>query len=326
MSNTTKIIFINLLFLLVMPLMSFSQTKDGIHERGMMRNRTNVEKEGTDYTIGIVKDTARFRNSLIRFISNTYDDDASVESEDDILLQSVGSNSIHRVKKDFSNLIDPITLNLVDENSKRYFAFPLDNYRVTSNFGPRRRRYHYGIDLGLKLGEPIKAMFDGRVRLARRAGAYGNLVVIEHFNQLETYYAHLSNINVEENQMIKAGEVLGLGGNTGRSTGPHLHLEIRYEGAAINPTDLLNFANNTLISDSLALTRDNFRHQSTRNNNPRLASNNAKSSKTGNYITVRRGETLSSIARRNGTTVNKLAKLNNISGSRIKAGQRLRVK
>lgn len=327
MLNIKRIILVNILLLLITPLMSFAQTRDGIHERGMMRNRTNVQTEGSDYTIGIVKDTTRLRNSLIRFISNSpTDDDAAAESEDDILLQT-SSNSIHRVKKDFSNLTEPIALDLIDEKGKRYFSFPLENYRVTSNFGPRRRRYHYGIDLGLRTGEPIKAMFDGRVRVARRAGAYGNLVVIEHHNQLETYYAHLSKIDVEENQMIKAGEVLGLGGNTGRSTGPHLHLEIRYEGAAINPTDVLDFTKSTLIAERLELTRDNFRHQSTRNSNARLANNKTTTGKNGGkYVTVRRGETLSSIARRNNTSVKQLARLNNIKGSKIKAGQKLRVR
>lgn len=300
--------------------------KDGIHERGMMKNRTNVDKESSEYQIGIIKDTTRFRKSLMKFVNTNlaYDDDAA-ETEEDILNEALPTNtSIHRKKTDFSNLIDPIVIPLVDNKAKQFYSFPCEGVKVTSRFGPRRRRYHYGIDLGLRIGEPIKSMFDGRVRVAKRAGAYGNLVVIEHDNELETYYAHLSKINVEVGERIKAGEVLGLGGNTGRSTGPHLHLEIRYQGAAINPEDVIDFNNYALLSYELSLTKDNFRHHSVKKST-NLAKNKT-SSKSSKYTKVRKGETLSTIAKRHGTTVSKLAKLNNIKGSKIKAGQTLRVR
>lgn len=300
--------------------------KDGIHERGMMKNRTNVDKESSEYQIGIIKDTTRFRKSLMKFVNTNlaYDDDAA-ETEEDILNEALPTNtSIHRKKTDFSNLIDPIVIPLVDNKAKQFYSFPCEGVKVTSRFGPRRRRYHYGIDLGLRIGEPIKSMFDGRVRVAKRAGAYGNLVVIEHDNELETYYAHLSKINVEVGERIKAGEVLGLGGNTGRSTGPHLHLEIRYQGAAINPEDVIDFNNYALLSNELSLTKDNFRHHSVKKST-NLAKNKT-SSKSSKYTKVRKGETLSTIAKRHGTTVSKLAKLNNIKGSKIKAGQTLRVR
>ncbi len=300
--------------------------KDGIHERGMMKNRTNVDKESSEYQIGIIKDTTRFRKSLMKFVNTNlaYDDDAA-ETEEDILNEALPTNtSIHRKKTDFSNLIDPIIIPLVDNKAKQFYSFPCEGVKVTSRFGPRRRRYHYGIDLGLRIGEPIKSMFDGRVRVAKRAGAYGNLVVIEHDNELETYYAHLSKINVEVGERIKAGEVLGLGGNTGRSTGPHLHLEIRYQGAAINPEDVIDFNNYALLSNELSLTKDNFRHHSVKKST-NLAKNKT-SSKSSKYTKVRKGETLSTIAKRHGTTVSKLAKLNNIKGSKIKAGQTLRVR
>ena len=314
---------------IVLPLLSMAQLpkEDGIHERGMMKNRTNVGKESSEYQIGIIKDTVRFRKSLMNFVGTSLVYDDAAENEEDILKETTPhSTSIHRKKKDFSNLNDAILIPLVDNKNQKYFSFPSDGVRVTSHFGPRRRRYHYGIDLGLRVGEPIRSMFDGKVRVAKRAGAYGNLVVIEHDNQLETYYAHLSKIHVAPGDEIKAGEVLGLGGSTGRSTGPHLHLEIRYEGAAINPEDVINFSTYALVDNTLELTKDNFRHHSTRNNNVRLANNNTKATKGGKYTKVRKGETLSVIAKRNGTTVQKLAKLNKIKGSKIKAGQKIRVR
>jgi murein DD-endopeptidase MepM/ murein hydrolase activator NlpD len=217
---------------------------------------------------------------------------------------------------------------LVNEENKQYYACPIEK-KVTSRFGPRRRRWHYGVDLGLRTGDPIKVMFDGKVRIAKRAGAYGNLVVIRHDNGLETYYAHLSRINVEVNQDVKAGEILGLGGSTGRSTGPHLHLEIRYLGAAINPEKVIDFRTYSLISDTLMLTKDCFKKvktPSSQRNSLAKNTSDSKSSKGGKYYKVRKGDTLGAIARRNGTTVKKLAKLNNIKGNKIRAGQTIRIR
>lgn len=312
--------------LLVLPLMGMSQ----IHERGMMRNRTNVAIESSEYTIGIIKDTSKFNSSFIQFVNNgIMEDDAAAESEDDILYASFDTRSIHYTNRfDYSSITDPIPVELVNEKEKKFFACPIEK-KVTSRFGPRRRRWHYGIDLGLRTGDPIKVMFDGKVRIAKRSGAYGNLVVIRHDNGLETYYAHLSRIDVELNQDVKAGEILGLGGNTGRSTGPHLHLEIRYLGAAINPEKVIDFKTFTLLSDTLMLTKDCFRKTTTPSSQrSSLAQNSGdtKTTKGGKYYKVRKGDTLGQIARRNGTTVKQITKLNNIKGTQIRAGQTLRIR
>ncbi|MEE1097600.1 MAG: peptidoglycan DD-metalloendopeptidase family protein, partial [Bacteroidales bacterium] len=312
--------------MLMLPLVVEAQ----IHERGMMKNRTNVEIESSSYTIGIVKDTAKFQSSFIQFVNNSIEDDVSAESEDDILVATFDNGSVHSYQKkfDYTSITEPIEIQLVNNDKKQYYACPFEG-RVTSHFGPRRRRWHYGVDLGLRTGQPIKAMFDGRVRIAKRAGAYGNLVVIRHNNGLETYYAHLSKINVELNQDVKAGEVLGLGGSTGRSTGPHLHLEIRYLGAAINPEKVIDFSTFQLKSDTLHLTREYFKNggRSSSSSKRQLANNSSsKASKGGKYYTVRKGDTLGAIAKRNGTTVKKLAQLNNIKGSKIRAGQKIRLR
>ena len=311
--------------LLFLPFAGFSQ----IHERGMMRNRNNVAVESSNYTIGIIKDTTKFQESFIQFLNNGIEDEIAAESEEDILYASFDTRSIHYVGRfDYSNLTEAIPIELVNEDAKQYFACPVEG-KITSHFGPRRSRWHYGTDIGLRTGTPIKSMFDGKVRIAKRAGAYGNLVVIRHDNGLETYYAHLSKINVKPNQDIKAGEILGLGGSTGRSTGPHLHLEIRYLGAAINPEKVINFADFSLKDETLMLTKDYFRKiSSPSSSRVNLAKNStsAKASKGGTYYKVKRGDTLSTIARRNGTTVKKLAKLNNIKGTKIRAGQRLRLR
>lgn len=281
MSNTSKF-FLFIFSVCVVPIISMAQmpNDEGIHERGMMKNRTNVEKESSEYQIGIIKDTTRFRKSLMKFVGTSLVYDDATEDENEILREASPRTAIHRIKRDFSNLTSPIKVPLTDYRNKKYYSFPCEGVRVTSRFGPRRNRYHYGIDLGLRIGEPIRAMFDGRVRVARRANGYGNLVVIEHDNQLETYYAHLSQINVVDGESIKAGEILGLGGNTGHSTGPHLHLEIRYEGAAINPEDVIDFNSYALLDNTLELTKDNFRHHSIKQSGARLAKNSYnKSSK-----------------------------------------------
>ncbi len=318
-----KVVSFSLLFL---PIVGMSQ----IHERGMMRNRTNVAEESSEYTIGIIKDTNKFNNSFIQFVNNGMLDDLAAESEDDILYASFDSQSIHynTGRFNYSSITEPIPLVLVNEDDKKYFACPIEK-KVTSRFGPRRRRWHYGVDLGLRTGDPIKVMFDGKVRIAKRAGAYGNLVVVRHDNGLETYYAHLSKINVKLNQEVKAGEILGLGGSTGRSTGPHLHLEIRYLGAAINPEKVIDFKTFSLISDTLMLTKDCFKkinNPSSQRNSLAQNSSNTKSTKGGNYYKVKRGDTLGQIARRHGTTVKKLASLNNIKGTNIRAGQTIRIR
>ena len=309
----------------VLPLVAAAQ----IHERGMMRNRTNVETESSSYTIGIVRDTNKLNTSFIQFANNSIEDDAAAESEDDILYASFDNSSIHyyQHKFDYTKITEPIEVRLVNHDKKQYYACPYEG-RVTSHFGPRRRRWHYGVDLGLRTGDPVKAMFDGKVRIAKRAGAYGNLVVIRHDNGLETYYGHLSKINVQPNQEIKAGEVLGLGGSTGRSTGPHLHLEIRYLGAAINPEKVIDFANFQLKDETLYLTREYFKNggKTTSPQRSLASSSSSKASKGGKYYTVRKGDTLGAIAKRHGTTVKKLTRLNNIKGTKIRAGQKIRVR
>ena len=131
---------------------------------------------------------------------------------------------------------DEINIKLVNDSSD--FCFPVKRSK-TSNYGWRWERGHHGVDIGLRIGEPVHCAFSGVVRLARPMGGYGNCIVVRHPNGLETLYGHLSKINVKPNQQVAAGEVIGLGGNTGRSTGPHLHLTMYYNGALVNPNNYL---------------------------------------------------------------------------------------
>lgn len=130
--------------------------------------------------------------------------------------------------------------------------------RVTSAFGyrPRFGRIHRGIDLSLKIGDTVRVAFDGKVRLTKfeRRG-YGYYVVVRHTNGMETVYGHLSKFLVKPDQVVKAGDPIALGGNTGRSTGPHLHFETRYLGLAINPTELIDFENGVTIKDTYSFNK-----------------------------------------------------------------------
>ncbi|MDO4191528.1 MAG: M23 family metallopeptidase [Bacteroidales bacterium] len=211
------------------------------------------------------------------------------------------------------------------------FVFPTKSNRVTSTFGFRRYRYHYGVDIGLQTGDTVKATFSGKIRIVDyEAKGYGRYVVIRHDNGLETVSAHLSKVLVKENQEVKAGDPIGLGGNTGHSTGPHLHYEMRMMGNAFNPTKLIDFENKCIITGCYEVTHNetysHVKHQviSTPGLNAKPSSTTATSSSTA-YYRVKQNDTLSSIARRYGTTVAKLCKLNHISqNSILSIGQRIR--
>ena len=221
----------------------------------------------------------------------------------------------------FDEVID---LKLYDPGQNRYWSAPTVDGKVTSIFGPRWGRWHKGTDLDLETGDPVYAAFDGIVRVASwDGGGYGRYLLVRHYNGLETIYGHLSKALVESGQLIKAGDQIGLGGNTGRSFGSHLHFETRYEGNAFSPTFLYDFPTNSLISDHFILTASVWDYL--RGKNPTTAGSKSRFKRTVLHR-VRSGETLSSIARRYGLTASTLARKNHITTrSTIRPGQKLRV-
>ena len=241
--------------------------------------------------------------------------DEGAESEDEILWEGFDTAAIHLPKLDPSTITEPILIHLTK------FSWPTpETSRPTSHFGPRRRRFHYGLDLAQPTGEPIYAAFDGVVRISKRNKSYGNLVIIHHANGLETYYAHMSKREVVAGQHVKSGELIGLCGNTGRSFGSHLHFEIRYMGNAMNPEDVLDCSTHSLVSNQLELTSASFRKKG------KGTSGSGTGKATNGWYRVRQGDTLEKIARRNGTTVKRLCQLNGISQNKIlHPGDRLKV-
>ena len=202
-----------------------------------------------------------------------------------------------------------------------HFVIPTFNV-VTSDFGPRRYRYHYGTDLRVKVGDSIVSAFAGKVRIIDfEARGYGNYIVIRHDNGLETVYAHLSQVLVVHNQTVKAGELIGLGGNTGHSTGPHLHFETRYIGNAINPANIIDFNTGLVCSPTYLITKKkSFFYQQDAKRVLALKS-------AAKYYTVRKGDNLRKVAARNGLSLKSLCKLNGLkTKARIKKGQQLRIR
>ena len=199
------------------------------------------------------------------------------------------------------------------------FHMPTPSTKITSPFGPRWRRMHNGLDLKVNIGDTIVAAFDGKVRIVKyeRRG-YGKYVVIRHDNGLQTVSVHLSKQLVEENQLVKAGEVIGLGGNTGRSTGSHLHFETRFLGIAINPIYMFDFPKQDIVADTYTFRRTQ--------GSKRAGSHDTQvADGTIRYHKVKSGDTLSRIAKLRGVSVSTLCKLNRIKPTTtLRIGQVLR--
>ena len=281
----------------------------------------------TEFTRNTLQEIEKERVALINSEENagdTYDDEEKDENQSMTELPEeydVWSNTtINPYNVKLADMKDTVRIDVSG------FYPPSDKY-VTSEFGPRWGRIHAGIDLKVFKGDTIRAAFDGVVRIRRYEGAgYGNFIVLRNDNGLETLYGHMSVFIAEEGQRVKAGDPIGLGGSTGRSTGYHLHFELRYLGNAINPRDAIDFSGPFSVKDNtLVLTRNNFRYQ--RLHYTRFRRSKSHSSRRGgSHVTIHSGDTLGAIARRHHTTVAKLKKLNGIKGSNIRSGKKLRVR
>ena len=212
-------------------------------------------------------------------------------------------------------VVNPYDLNLMNMTDSVHidlsgYCHPCPGY-VTSKFGFRRYRFHYGTDVKLQVGDTIRAAFDGVVRISKPGYGYGNYVLIRHHNGLETIYGHCSKLLVAADSVVKAGDVIALGGNTGRSTGPHLHFEMRYVGNAIDPQSLIDFETGSLKDSTCLIAASTFKYK--------------KEIASMAFYTVRKGDTLSGIAKKRHTTVGKLCRLNGIKPTTVlRIGRRLR--
>lgn len=264
--------------------------------------------------------------------------DRKMKVVDSLMLQQLISNEVWEspaaeLYEDWDNIYahkattlpDSFTVNLRD------FCMPTTSRLVTSNFGARWGRQHKGLDIKVYIGDTIRAAFSGKVRIVRNEGArkgYGKYIVIRHNNGLETIYGHLSKWLVNENQEVRAGEPIALGGNTGRTTGSHLHFETRLCGVALNPAVMFDFKNQDVVGDTWTFKRSTYNRESAEAtrlrgtggvyrggdglNYAEVPGNRAQASSNVRYHKVKSGETLSAIARKHHTTVSALCNLNRI--------------
>ena len=235
---------------------------------------------------------------------------------------------------DMSSMPKSVVIDLVDSVTSYHCPYQ-GSVHPRGKYGPRRRRQHQGVDLPLKAGDPFYATFCGRVRISEyNKGGYGNLVIIRHDNGLETYYGHLSERMVEPNQWVEAGQIIGLGGSTGRSTGPHLHFETRYYGQSFDPERLIDFKNGLLCRETFLLKKSFFSIYSNAGQdfddeiaNEEQDKKEAAEKAAMKYHRIKSGDTLVAIARKYGTTVTNICRLNGIkSTTTLRIGRSLRVR
>jgi murein DD-endopeptidase MepM/ murein hydrolase activator NlpD len=255
------------------------------------------------------------------------------------LYDDFGSESTHYMA---SHMPDTATIDL------RGFCMPTSSRVITSNFCARWGRQHKGLDIKVYIGDTIRAAFSGKVRVVKYEGrGYGKYVVIRHYNGLETYYAHMSKQLVSEGDDVRAGDPIGLGGNTGRSTGSHLHFETRICGVAINPAVMFDFRNQDVVSDFWTYRRSKYAAESAQATRLRGANASTHGSRLDSdedddeemaiaapeasfapevhFHKVKKGETLQSIAKKRGMSIDALCKLNHIGKNiRLMPGQILK--
>lgn len=261
------------------------------------------------------------KNSFIDLIDD-------IEPEPDIYTEGWNSKRVNPFRE--SDVPNSHVLNVTG------YAMPIGHpsIRVNSNYGYRAKfgRMHKGIDLHIKSNDTIYAAYDGKVRLTSyEAKGYGNYIILRHPNDLETVYGHLNKILVKPNQTVKAGQAIGLGGSTGRSTGPHLHFETRYMGYAINPSAIFDFANKTIHTDTYKFTKSTYTQARNFAPEKRIAKSETNPYQNADVVAssyiVKSGDTVASIARSYGLSATTLRKLNNMKQTdRIRVGQELKLK
>lgn len=220
------------------------------------------------------------------------------------------------------------------------------------------KKGHNGLDINLQTGDTVRAAFDGKVRYAQyNKGGFGNLVIIRHYNGLETYYAHLSKLLVKPNQPLKAGQVIGLGGSTGRSRGPHLHFEVRYKDKPLDPFAFIDYEKRSLKTTELELNETVFEpwksstppsanadsslvslYTIARYNEPLGGEEPAEnttaeslhkpaSTSASVWHTIKKGDTLYALSLKYKTTVKKICSLNGLKeNSILQIGKKIRIK
>jgi len=332
-----------ILAVLLLTISSFSFAEKGkgkkAHAKKYSKTATYHKKNYSKYKRVVAKspvnaklDTTAFKAILkptpsITSIIPYGDSDDNFSTENDVYAEDpsfdnfglADSVNVNPYKLNISDLEDSITVTLFDKFACDYYH-PF-NGNVTSGFGPRWRHYHLGTDIDLETGDSVHSAFEGTVRIARRSASFGNVVMIRHKNGLETIYAHLSQLNVRAGEHVEAGDIVGLGGNTGHSFGSHLHFEVRYKGYPIDASKLISFDEFKPLASRVKLSRNDFNVYAT----TKKVTSKGGSNSHIKYYQVRSGDTLSKIAKKLGTTQQVLRRLNKLGkSSAIKKGKVLK--
>ena len=263
-----------------------------------------------------------------------------VEMSDEVLIDSSwvkvagyyaiwDTHNINPYRVDGRRIRDTLTLKLTDPLRQHFARMPLGKTPITSGFAFRWGHWHYGVDLDLETGDSVRTVFDGVIRISKWDGSgYGNYLLVRHYNGLETLYGHLSKPLLPVGTFVKAGQVIGLGGSTGRSTGSHLHFEVRYEGNPINPVYVYDFPDYKLRGETFTITSAlfNYYNQALRRGRNRPGGSEPRAARRVALHRVRAGDTLSEIADRYGLRVSTLKRLNPGLRSTLQPGKRLRIK
>lgn len=232
---------------------------------------------------------------------------------------------------------DEISITLIKDYAD--FCFPMKNV-ITSPYGWRDRwnRPHRGVDIALNTGDPVRSIFPGVVRIAKSFGGYGILVVIRHYNGLETVYGHLSRLNVKQMQVVKAGDIIGFGGSTGHSTGPHLHFEVRFQYEPFDPEWILDFKTYTLRTRKLYLNKTYFGITRPTNKNNvaykadksihkerELGPTGKTTKKKQEFYVTKRGDTWEKVAKKHKVSETQLKSMNPGISGKLPVGEEIRV-
>ncbi len=210
-------------------------------------------------------------------------------------------------KEEYASISKDSTLQLFLDD----YVHPIKGV-VTSRYGFREGKMHKGIDVDLEVWDTLRAAFSGKVRLAKYYGGYGRAIIIRHDNGLETIYAHLHRFKVQTGDRVQAGDLIGLGGSSGHSTGSHLHFETRFLGQPLNPETFIDFKTGTLTTNEIVVKRKKYGF--------------ACFPKGAEFYTVKKGDYLHKICDEYGISIKKICELNHMSRNKmLKVGQQLRV-
>lgn len=315
-----------------------------------------MKKTNPDSTEKIKIIPIKEENTLINENTSTIDESESQIVEIEPYMKVEGSDELVRgpsyfavwdtkrknpYNLDATEFDEVVPLKLYDISEGRLWKKPIEKGIVNSEFKWRGRRWHEGVDLDVEIGDPVYAPFDGIVRVTGRDGrGYGNYMILRHYNGIETIHAHLSKINFETNTLVKAGDIIGLAGNTGRSSGPHLHFEMLYEGNPFNPRHIYEFLPDDIkiIAQEFIVTSRIFDYLRGKATLPTETNNLVESEENYEgeapveevtnvvWVKVKSGDSLTEIAQRNGLSIQELCKLNHISPRAVlKVGKRLRI-